>query len=100
MVRTRRQYRLLPALAMAVMAFWFACADHSPEPLAGPDAPAFAAARAEDLRAAIQAQERHSPALLNRNGVVGTAVGLGPDGKPAIKIFLATPGVGGIPVHR
>lgn len=52
-----------------------------------------------DLAAAMRAQDRHTPALLARGGVVGTAVGLAPSGQPVIRIFLAHGGVTGIPAR-
>jgi hypothetical protein len=51
------------------------------------------AALAEDIRGAIAAQERHTEALMRRPGVLGTAVGLLPNGRAAIRVFVldATP---------
>lgn len=46
------------------------------------------AALSQDIRAAIAAQERHTPALLRMGGVVGTAVGLLPNGKAAVQVFV------------
>ncbi len=40
------------------------------------------------LDQAIAAQEAHTDALLARPGVVGTAVGLGADGRPVVKIYI------------
>jgi len=51
------------------------------------------------LAKAIAAQEGHTDALLARAGVVGTAVGHGPDGSPVVVIFTETPGIGGLPSH-
>ncbi len=46
-----------------------------------------------DIRAAITAHERHSPTIMRVQGVVGTAVGLLPDGQAAVQVFVldATP---------
>ena len=49
------------------------------------------------LAHAIAAQEKHTDRLLATSGVVGTAVGLGADGRPAVKIFTAVAGVRGLP---
>ncbi len=49
------------------------------------------------LAQAIAAQERHTDALLAREGVVGTAVGLNPAGKPVVQVFTEREGVPGIP---
>ena len=46
---------------------------------------------------AIAAQERHNGRLLAIDGVVGTAVGHGPEGRGAVFVFTAKPGVAGIP---
>ena len=46
---------------------------------------------------AIAAQERHTNALLAREGVVGTAVGLNPAGRHVVQVFTAREGVRGIP---
>ena len=51
------------------------------------------------LERAIAAQEAHTDQLLARSGVLGTAVGLGADGQPAVKIYTEFPGVPGLP-HR
>jgi hypothetical protein len=49
------------------------------------------------LRAAMTAQERHEEALFAVSGVVGTAVGRLPNGRPIIRVFTATPKVKGVP---
>jgi hypothetical protein len=68
---------------------WTACADPTQSPLTAPDAqPRFVAGRAEDIAAAIAAQERHNAALLNIPGVIGTAVGLMANGNAAIRVYI------------
>ena len=74
----------------------FACSDPSSGPFTSPSLQR-GRASPEDLAAAIAAQERGTPGLLRIPGVVGTAVGLLPDGRPAVQVFLATPGVTGLP---
>jgi len=49
------------------------------------------------LERAIAAQEAHNPHILAIPGVVGTAVGVTADGKPAVKIFTETARVRGLP---
>jgi hypothetical protein len=49
------------------------------------------------LATAIAAQQRHNPVLLTTPGVVGTAVGLGEDGNPVVRVFTDRPGVAHIP---
>lgn len=82
------------AISLAVGALsliaWSGCADRE-EPLTAPDLRA--AQAPPNIRAAIAAQERHSPALLRIPGVAGTAVGLGDNGQPVVQIFLEQPGI-------
>ena len=49
------------------------------------------------LERAIEAQEAHTDRLLNIPGVVGTAVGFGENGLPAVKIYTAETGIRGLP---
>ncbi|TVP45226.1 MAG: PKD domain-containing protein [Gemmatimonadales bacterium] len=42
----------------------------------------------QDFGPAIRAAERHTPALMQRPGVVGTGVGLDEEGRPSVRIFL------------
>ncbi len=49
------------------------------------------------LAVAKAAQERHTDALLEIPGVVGTAIGLGDDGNAAIEIFIENHGVSRLP---
>lgn len=49
------------------------------------------------LDRAIAAQEAHTDALLTRAGVVGTAVGLAPDGQPVVKVYTRSAAVRGLP---
>src|SRR5713101_2163771 len=49
------------------------------------------------LERAIAAQEAHTDHLLTTPGVVGTAVGLGADGRPVVKIYVEHAGVVGLP---
>jgi hypothetical protein len=52
----------------------------------------------QEVHAAIAAQERHTRALLRIPGVVGTAVGLLPNGRAAVRVFVEHRGVPGLPV--
>lgn len=51
----------------------------------------------DELRRAIQVQEQNTPNLLGLDGVVGTAVGLGPQGRPTITIYAERADVQGVP---
>src|SRR4026208_1524002 len=52
---------------------------------------------ARGLDVAIAAQERHNNALLNIPGVIGTAVGLNPAGRPVIQVYVEGTSHGAIP---
>uniref|UniRef100_A0A832I2L6 Nal1 C-terminal domain-containing protein n=1 Tax=Eiseniibacteriota bacterium TaxID=2212470 RepID=A0A832I2L6_UNCEI len=43
-----------------------------------------------EVEAAVRVQERHTPELMAMAGVVGTAVGRGPDGQPAVLVLTET----------
>jgi hypothetical protein len=54
--------------------------------------------RSEDAFERVKkVQELHSDALMARPGVVGTAIGLGQNNAPVVKVLLERPGVAGIP---
>ena len=89
--------RRLNVLIVAVVALaWFAASQ--PEDVAAEQPPG--------LARAIEAQERHTPGLLGQPGIVGTGVGVNPQGVPVIRVYVATPGVpapqalDNIPVER
>src|SRR5215207_5084355 len=86
-------------------AIFLACADQPPNSVTAPDVRASSVvADAADVGAAIAAQERANPGLLRMPGVIGTAVGLLPNGKARIRIFVEAagrtfpPALDGIPV--
>ena len=84
------------ALLTVAPAVWYACSDRAADSPAGPAVGTSPQRALPDLRVALAAQLRHTPALLDVPGVVGTAVGL-EDGKPAVLVLLERPGVGGLP---
>jgi len=51
------------------------------------------------LGPAAEVQERHTGRMMANPDVVGTAVGLTEDGRPAVKVLTKRPGVAGIPEH-
>jgi len=88
----------LAALLVIGAGLWTACSDSSRD-LLGPSAATPALTRiTPDFRAALAAQKRHTPALLRVPGIVGTAIGLAPDGKPTVRLLLAQPNVTGLPL--
>jgi hypothetical protein len=54
---------------------------------------------APGIQRAIQAQEIHSPNLMQQAGIVGTGVSVNGLGKPVIKIFTEHAGVSNMPSH-
>ncbi len=54
---------------------------------------------ANGLDRALAAQEQHTRDLMAKPGVVGTAVGLGDDGNPAVLVLLEHGNVAGIPAR-
>lgn len=83
-----------------------ACGDIEDGP-AAPLVPQFSVPGQQGLDRAIEAQQRHTAALMRLPGVVGTAVGLTPAGVPVIRVFLSGPEapplpdvLEGIPVAR
>ena len=77
---------------------WTACTDPTQSPIIASDPqPRLASSSAEDVAAAIAAQERHNAALFNVPGVIGTAVGLLPSGRAAIRVYVTRSDMPGIP---
>jgi len=74
-------------LSLLVLA---SCADMGEELPTSPPAASESLADlvAQDFGPAIRAAERHTPALMQRPGVVGTGVGLDEDGRPSVRLFL------------
>ena len=68
-------------------------------PAGGPGAvaPGFITFAHGDFAAAMAVQERHNQDLLGIPGVAGTAVGVGINGLPVVKVYLARAGVLGLP---
>lgn len=90
---------LLVSLALAAAGAALSCSDQSSPPTAPGNQPSLArgGAQGPDLSAAIAAQQRATDRLLANEAVVGTAVGLTADGRPAVKIYTVRQGVGGLP---
>jgi CARDB protein len=88
------RHRALGLAALGAL-FWTACSDR--DALMDPSADPQFQVSATDLRAAISAQKRHTDALMRISGVVGTAVGILPNGRPGVRIYLAWSDVRGLP---
>ena len=94
MVRTLTRAAIVVLMA-AAPAIWYACTDGAPDAPAGPSVSA--PHPVPDLRAALAAQRRHTDALLEIPGVVGTAVTGLPDGRAGVLILLEQSGIADLP---
>ncbi len=87
------------AAAFSAGALWLSCSSETVDSPAAPE-PLVSLSPSggpPDLARAIALQERHTPFLMAIPGVVGTAVGLDPTGKPVIRVFTSRPDVTGLP---
>ncbi|MGH7556339.1 MAG: hypothetical protein ACREMD_00875 [Gemmatimonadota bacterium] len=89
------------ALAGLTALLWLGCTGDGPTTPSAPNAPrgGLVPAAGPDLAAARAANKKHGPGLRARADVVGTAVGLGADGKPTVKLFVTRPGVADLPAR-
>lgn len=87
-----RVVAIAAAIGLDVMAFG---PSGGPEGLQDQDLQLFAYG---DFAAAMAVQERHDD-LLALPGVAGTAVGLGLDGRPVVKVYVTGAGVTGLPAR-
>lgn len=81
-----RPIRLRAAATMALLTVFTACADQS-ESLSAPGAPQ---ASSQSLGDVIAVQNRHTPDLMSRDGIVGTGVRVGA-GEPSIVVYAVSP---------
>jgi hypothetical protein len=104
MFGSRPRRTALPlALVLILGISWIGCSDR-PEDITGPtDDEAQIAqfdrstAPGQEVAAAIRAQEKHTDKLLRMNGVEGTAVGFGVNGRPEIQVYVERGDVAGVP---
>ena len=89
--------RLL-VLAVLLTTLWVGCTDQSDQPTA-PTPVSEISLSVDNPRAiaAMAVQERHTPDLMARDGVVGTGVGVDARGNPVVLILAERPGVGNLP---
>lgn len=100
MVKVRTLTRAAIVVLMAAApAIWYACVDGAPDAPAGPAGAPSVTPRGPlpDLRGALAAQRRHTDALLEIPGVVGTAVTGLADGRASVLILLERPGIADLP---
>ena len=92
--------KTLIVLLVAVLAVGLICFGCSKEPT-GPTTELQQTAKPiagpPGLERVMAIQDKHTPRLMAVSGVVGTATGLGPEGRPAVMVFTKASGVAGIP---
>ncbi len=76
--------KLIPAAALLLVAW--GCSE-APDGTTAPEIPVTPAVGIRDLAQVIAVQERHTPQLMRRAGVVGTAVAIGTDGEPVVLLL-------------
>lgn len=81
-------------LTVAAPSVWYACSETAPDSPAGPSV-----GRLAELRNAIAIQRRHTQALLEIPGVIGTAVTGLQNGRPSLLILTERSGISGIPLE-
>ena len=82
-------------LMVGTPAVWFACSDAAPDSPAGPSTPPAIL----DVRGALVVQRRHTEALLEIPGVIGTAVTGMPDGRAGVLVLAERSGIVGVPLE-
>ena len=87
------------AVLLAGATWWSGCTDPDSGPFTAPSVnlQSGGPGQAPDIGVAIAAQRRHTPGLMRIAGVVGTAVGVDSGGRGVVRVFLARPGIPGIP---
>jgi len=96
-LRVSRRAAVLTLIGLGA-SFWTGCSDRSPDALTGPLAQRqLGLDRGQDIHTVVAVHKRRSAELLRIPGVVGTAVGLLPNGKLGLKVLLARHDVTGLP---
>src|SRR5256886_17231942 len=96
-LRVPRRATVLTLIALGA-SFWTGCSDRSPDALTGPLAQRpLDLDRRQDIHMVVAVHKRRSAELLRIPGVVGTAVGLLPNGKLGLKVLLARHDVNRLP---
>jgi hypothetical protein len=74
----------------------FACSEQEATAPSDQTALARGGSQGPDLRAALAAKNKYTGQLLAKEGVVGTAVGLGSNGKAVVKVYLTRAGAAAV----
>jgi hypothetical protein len=91
-----RRLSTLFALGLSA-ALWYGCSDRALGPVEGPELQPVGVQDRVAVQRALAVQRNHTERLLRVPGVVGTAVGLNPAGRPVVQIFVTRPDVSGLP---
>ena len=89
--------RAAALVALGLSAGVLGCADDSIGVTGPTTEPSVQASPIIEVQLAVKAIQRHQERLLGTPGVVGTAVGLLPNGRPGIRVFTASAEVQGLP---
>ena len=96
-LRVSRRAAVLTLIGLGT-SLWTGCSDRSPDALTDPLAlRQLSLDRWQDIHSVLAVHKRRSEELLRIPGVVGTAVGLLPNGKLSLRVLLARHGVTGLP---
>src|SRR5438477_1120987 len=96
-LRVSRRAAVLTLIGLGA-SLWTGCSDRSPDALTDPLAQRqLSLDRWQDIHSVLAVHRRRSEELLRIPGVVGTAVGLLPNGKLSLRVLLARHGVTGLP---
>ena len=96
----RKTFVVLLVAVLAVGLVWFGCGKE-PTSVTAPTTESEPAAKLSGIPPGIEramaVQDQHTDRLMGIRGVVGTATGFGPEGKPAVLVLAKAPGIAGIP---
>ena len=95
-LRVSRRAAVLTLIGLGA-SLWTGCSDRSPDALTDPLAQRQLGLDRQDIQSVLAVHRRRSEELLRIPGVVGTAVGLLPNGKLSLRVLLARHGVTGLP---
>src|SRR5437764_10958903 len=95
-LRVSRRAAVLTIMVLGA-SLWTGCSDRSPDALTDPLAQRQLGLDRQDMQSVLAVHRRRSEELLRIPGVVGTAVGLLPNGKLSLRVLLARHGVTGLP---
>ena len=95
-LRVSRRAAVLTLMVLGA-SLWTGCSDRSPDALTDPLAQRQLGLDRQDIQSVLAVHRRRSEELLRIPGVVGTAVGLLPNGKLSLRVLLARHGATGLP---